>query len=217
MARGDDRGGRTDDRRSHRGWRGRGPFLARCSDRCRERSLRARRRPRSHLHPSQRPGAPRGAVARDGRRRAVRRLRRGGQISHPRARPRAGADQPLDAHGSDVVCDLVLPSARSLQVGLPIEVIAITSVTANLAAILGGILVFGESIGSGAVGIPARLLAFLLVIAGAAMISAPLRLKPSQPDRDPDDQSDRDEAHPAATTHGRPRRGHAGRRNARTL
>ena len=103
-------------------------------------------------------------------------------------------------------------SARSLQVGLPIEVIAITSVTANLAAILGGILVFGESIGSGAVGITARLLAFLLVIAGAAMISAPLRLKPSQPDRDPDDQSDRDEAHPAATTHGRPRRGHADER-----
>ena len=49
-------------------------------------------------------------------------------------------------------------SARSLQVGLPIEVIAITSVTANLAAILGGILVFGESIGSGAVGITARLI-----------------------------------------------------------
>jgi hypothetical protein len=70
-------------------------------------------------------------------------------------------------------------SARSLQVGLPIEVIAITSVTANLAAILGGILVFGESIGSGTVGIIARLLAFVLVIAGAAVIPAPLRLKPT--------------------------------------
>lgn len=70
-------------------------------------------------------------------------------------------------------------SARSLQVGLPIEVIAITSVTANLAAIVGGILVFGESIGSGATGITARMLAFVLVIAGAAMIPAPLRLKPS--------------------------------------
>jgi hypothetical protein len=46
---------------------------------------------------------------------------------------------------------------------------------AVLAAILGGILVFGEPIGSGAVGIIARLLAFCLVIAGAALVPAPLR------------------------------------------
>ena len=43
-------------------------------------------------------------------------------------------------------------SARSLQIGNAIEVIAITSVAANLSAILGGILVFGEPIGSGATG-----------------------------------------------------------------
>jgi hypothetical protein len=60
-------------------------------------------------------------------------------------------------------------SARSLQIGLPVEVIAITSVAANLAAIL----VFGEPIGSGALGITARLLAFCLVIAGAALVPAP--------------------------------------------
>lgn len=66
-------------------------------------------------------------------------------------------------------------SARSLQLGVAVEVIAITSVTANLAAILGGILVFGEPVGSGAVGITARLLAFLLVIVGAALMPAPLR------------------------------------------
>jgi drug/metabolite transporter (DMT)-like permease len=66
-------------------------------------------------------------------------------------------------------------SARSLQIGLPIEVIAITSVAANLAAIVGGVLVFGEPIGSGALGITARLLAFCLVIAGAALVPAPLR------------------------------------------
>ena len=82
-------------------------------------------------------------------------------------------------------------SARSLQVGLPIEVIAITSVTANLAAILGGILIFGESIGFGAVGITGRMLAFLLVIAGAAMIPAPLRLKPTRPNPGPNDPSER--------------------------
>jgi drug/metabolite transporter (DMT)-like permease len=68
-------------------------------------------------------------------------------------------------------------SARSLQIGLPVEVIAITSVAANLSAILGGILVFGEPIGSGAVGIVARLFAFCLVIAGAALMPAPLRAR----------------------------------------
>jgi drug/metabolite transporter (DMT)-like permease len=66
-------------------------------------------------------------------------------------------------------------SARSLQLGGAVEVIAITSVAANLAAILGGILVFGEPIGSGPVGITARLLAFCLVIAGAALMPAPTR------------------------------------------
>jgi drug/metabolite transporter (DMT)-like permease len=66
-------------------------------------------------------------------------------------------------------------SARSLQIGLAVEVIAITSVAANLAAIIGGILVFGESIGSGGLGVTARVLAFCLVIAGAALMPAPLR------------------------------------------
>jgi drug/metabolite transporter (DMT)-like permease len=66
-------------------------------------------------------------------------------------------------------------SARSLQLGLPVEVIAITSVAANVAAIVGGVLVFGESIGSGAAGIVIRVIAFGLVIAGAALMPAPLR------------------------------------------
>jgi drug/metabolite transporter (DMT)-like permease len=66
-------------------------------------------------------------------------------------------------------------SARSLQLGAAVEVIAITSVAANLAAILGGILVFGEPIGSGPIGITARLLAFCLVIAGAGLMPAPTR------------------------------------------
>jgi hypothetical protein len=66
-------------------------------------------------------------------------------------------------------------SARSLQIGIAIEVIAITSVAANLSAILGGILVFGEPVGSGVGGIIGRLLAFGLVIAGAALVPAPLR------------------------------------------
>lgn len=66
-------------------------------------------------------------------------------------------------------------SARSLQLGAAVEVIAITSVAANLAAILGGILVFGEPIGSGPIEITSRLVAFGLVIAGAAAMPAPTR------------------------------------------
>jgi hypothetical protein len=66
-------------------------------------------------------------------------------------------------------------SARSLQIGEGVEVIAITSVAANLAAIIGGILVFYDPIGSGPLEIAARGLAFCLVIAGAALMPAPMR------------------------------------------
>jgi drug/metabolite transporter (DMT)-like permease len=66
-------------------------------------------------------------------------------------------------------------SARSLQIGNGVEVIALTSVAANLAAILGGIVVFHDPVGSGAPAITARFLAFCLVIAGAALMPAPMR------------------------------------------
>jgi drug/metabolite transporter (DMT)-like permease len=69
-------------------------------------------------------------------------------------------------------------SARSLQLGQGVEVIALTSVAANLAAIIGGILVFHEPIGSSPLAIAARLLAFCLVIAGAALMPAPMRATP---------------------------------------
>jgi drug/metabolite transporter (DMT)-like permease len=71
-------------------------------------------------------------------------------------------------------------SARSLQLGQGVEVIALTSVAANLAAIIGGILVFHDPIGSGALEITARFLAFCLVIAGAALMPAPMRARPER-------------------------------------
>jgi drug/metabolite transporter (DMT)-like permease len=71
-------------------------------------------------------------------------------------------------------------SARSLQLGPPVEVIALTSVAANLAAILGGILVFDEPIGSSPLQIGARLIAFCLVIAGAALM--PTHAEQLEPD-----------------------------------
>ena len=66
-------------------------------------------------------------------------------------------------------------SARGLQLGPAVEVIALTSIAANLTAIVGGILVFREPIGTGPVAIGARVIAFCLVIAGAALMPAPLR------------------------------------------
>ena len=66
-------------------------------------------------------------------------------------------------------------SARGLQLGPGVAVIAFTSVAANLAAIMGGILVFRDPIGIGAPAIVGRVIAFGLVIAGAALMPAPVR------------------------------------------
>jgi drug/metabolite transporter (DMT)-like permease len=66
-------------------------------------------------------------------------------------------------------------SARALQLAPGVAVIAFTSVAANLAAIMGGILVFRDPIGIGAPAIVGRVIAFGLVIAGAALMPAPLR------------------------------------------
>ncbi len=66
-------------------------------------------------------------------------------------------------------------SARGLQIGPGVEVIALISVAANLTAIVGGILVFRDPVGSGALEIVGRAFAFCLVIAGAALIPAPVR------------------------------------------
>jgi drug/metabolite transporter (DMT)-like permease len=66
-------------------------------------------------------------------------------------------------------------SARGLQIGEGVSVIALTSVAANASAILGGIIVFGDPLGSDPIGIIARSVAFILVIAAAALTPAPLR------------------------------------------
>jgi drug/metabolite transporter (DMT)-like permease len=73
-------------------------------------------------------------------------------------------------------------SARGLQLGPGVEVIALTSVAANLIAIVGGILVFRDPVGTGAIGITGRMLAFGLVVVGAALIPAPVRVtrRPSE-------------------------------------
>jgi drug/metabolite transporter (DMT)-like permease len=67
-------------------------------------------------------------------------------------------------------------SARSLQIGPAVPVIAVTSIAGNASAIPAGIIVFGDPVGHDALVVAVRMVAFLLVIAAAALIPAPVRL-----------------------------------------
>ena len=66
-------------------------------------------------------------------------------------------------------------SARSLQIGDGVAVIAVTSVAANLSTILAGLAVFGDRLGNDALVVGVRLAAFALILVGAALIPAPVR------------------------------------------
>jgi hypothetical protein len=66
-------------------------------------------------------------------------------------------------------------SARSLQLGKAVPVIAITSVAANVFTIAAGPVVFGEPLPDTSLGVVVRILAFGLVIAAAALTPAPVR------------------------------------------
>ena len=66
-------------------------------------------------------------------------------------------------------------SARSLQIGDGVTVIAVTSVAANLSTIVAGLAVFGDRLGNSTLVISVRLVAFALILVGAAMIPAPVR------------------------------------------
>ena len=66
-------------------------------------------------------------------------------------------------------------SARGLQKGDAVPVITLTSAAANVSAIAGGILVFGDPMPNDPLGIVAQTVAFILVIVAAALTPAPLR------------------------------------------
>ncbi len=66
-------------------------------------------------------------------------------------------------------------SARSLQIGDGVAVIAVTSVAANLSTIVAGLAVFGDQLGNHELLVGLRLGAFALVLMGAALIPAPVR------------------------------------------
>jgi drug/metabolite transporter (DMT)-like permease len=73
----------------------------------------------------------------------------------------------------------LLVSARSLQLGPVVPVIALTSATANVLTIAAGPAVFQEPLPDDPAALIVRLAAFALVIAAAAMTPPPMRSAPS--------------------------------------
>jgi drug/metabolite transporter (DMT)-like permease len=76
-----------------------------------------------------------------------------------------------------VACGVVafFASARSLQIGDGVAVIAVTSIAGNASSMPAGVVVFGDPLGSDAWTVIGRTVAFLVVIVAAALIPAPSR------------------------------------------
>jgi hypothetical protein len=66
-------------------------------------------------------------------------------------------------------------SARGLQDGDAVPVIAVTGTAANIAGIAGGIVVFGDPLAASPVGVVVQSLAFVLVVVACALMPAPVR------------------------------------------
>jgi hypothetical protein len=66
-------------------------------------------------------------------------------------------------------------SARGLQDGDAVPVIAVTGTAANIAGVAGGIIVFGDPVAGSPAGVALQALAFVLVIVASAMMPAPVR------------------------------------------
>jgi hypothetical protein len=73
----------------------------------------------------------------------------------------------------------LLISARSLQLGDAVPVIALTSAAANLTTIAAGPIVFEEPLPSSHFELALRMLAFMLVIVAAALTPPPLQSAPT--------------------------------------
>jgi drug/metabolite transporter (DMT)-like permease len=97
-------------------------------------------------------------------------------------------------------------SARSLQIGPAVPVIAVTSIAGNASAIPAGVIVFGDPLGSHTLEVVVRVCAFLLVIVAAALIPAPTRAAASGADgaaeeHEADHRDDRREHRDAEADH----------------
>ena len=79
-------------------------------------------------------------------------------------------------------------SARSLQVGKAVPVIAVTSAAANVCTIAAGPIVFGEPVPDDPLGLVLRISAFALVILAAALMPPPIRAAGIEAEAEPDPQ-----------------------------
>jgi drug/metabolite transporter (DMT)-like permease len=66
-------------------------------------------------------------------------------------------------------------SAKGLQDGEAVPVIAVTGTAANIAGIAGGIVVFGDPMAGSTIGVVLQAVAFVLVIVASALMPAPVR------------------------------------------
>ncbi len=80
-------------------------------------------------------------------------------------------------------------TARSLQLGNAVGVIAATTSAATVLGIIGGIVLFGDPMGGDTAMVVGRLLAFILVVAAVTLVPAPLRahaaMRANSPSADP--------------------------------
>jgi hypothetical protein len=66
-------------------------------------------------------------------------------------------------------------SARGLQDGEAVPVIAVTGTAANITGIAGGIIVFGDPMAGSPLGVALQAFAFVLVVVASALMPAPVR------------------------------------------
>jgi hypothetical protein len=67
-------------------------------------------------------------------------------------------------------------SAKGLQEGEPVPVIAVTGTASNVAGIVGGILVFGDPLAGNPLSLAVEVMAFVLVLLAAWLMPAPMRV-----------------------------------------
>jgi hypothetical protein len=95
-------------------------------------------------------------------------------------------------------------TARSLQIGNAIAVIAATTSAANVLGILGGIVLFGDQVGSAPLMVVGRFVAFALVVFAVVLVPAPVRAHEAVQDdsSEPESPPAKDEASPAGAPGG---------------
>ena len=94
-----------------------------------------------------------------------------------RPRRRSSRSSPRRGCAVTIVASVIAfyASARGLQDGEAVPVIAATSTAANVSGIAGGIIVFGDPMPGDALGIIVQIVAFALVIIAAVLVPPPVR------------------------------------------